>query len=264
MNFLETILAAKREEVTLRKRTILRSRLEDRPCFAAPRLSLTRALSGNDMAVVAELRKSSHSRNVLRGNHDPLLIARQYVQAGARGVSVLTDEKFFQGRLDFLETMRHAVTVPILRKDFIIDSYQLYESRAYGADAVLLIAAALESAHLRDLAEECRLLGLESVVEVHSEDDIERLDFSRIDIVGINNRDLMTFDTDVLTSVRLRKFIPGEKAVMSESGIRTHQDLRLLMAHHIHAVLIDDHCVMSEDRGVALRTLLTGMTGDVS
>lgn len=261
MNFLETILAAKREETALRKKTILRSRLEDMPGYGAPRLSLSRALAGRDMAVVAEIKKASPSRRVLREDFDPLLIARQYLDGGAHALSVLTDEKFFQGKLDFIGTMRHAVSVPILRKDFIIDSYQLYEARAYGADAVLLIVAALDQSCLYDLAEECRLLGMQSVVEVHTEDEIDGLDFSRIDLVGINNRDLMTFDTDVLTSVRLRKFIPAETGVISESGIRTPQDLRLLMDHHIHAVLIGEQFMKADNPGVALRDLLAGVSG---
>lgn len=259
MNFLETILAAKREEVAHRKKTVLRARLEDMPGYALPRLSLARSLSGRDMAVVAEIKKASPSRHLLREEFDPLRIARQFVEGGASALSVLTDEKFFQGRLDFLTTVRHAVTVPILRKDFVLDAYQLYEARAYGADAVLLIAAALDSVLLLDLAEEAKLLGLEPLVEVHTEEEIEALQYSRIDLIGINNRDLQTFDADVLTSVRLRKLIPPEVTVVSESGIRTPQDLRLLMDHHIHAALIGEHFMRAAEPGAALRELLAGV-----
>jgi indole-3-glycerol phosphate synthase len=261
MNFLETILASKREEVAVRKRTMLRARLEDMAGYALPRRSLARALSGRDMAVLAEIKKASPSRNVIREEFDPRLIARQYQRGGARALSVLTDEKFFQGSLDILAAVRRIADLPILRKDFIIDPYQVHEARAYGADAVLLIAAAMDPGQLHELAEETRLAGLECMVEVHTEDEVEALDVSRFDLIGLNNRDLMTFEADMMTSVRLRKRIPQDAVVVSESGIRTPEDLRLLMENHIHAVLIGEHFMRAPDPGEALQVLLGAVDG---
>jgi indole-3-glycerol phosphate synthase len=261
MNFLETILAAKREEVRDRKRTVLRARLEDMAGYASPRRSLARALSGRNMAVLAEIKKASPSRNVIREQFDARAIAQQYQRGGASALSVLTDEKFFQGSLEILAAVRRTVDLPLLRKDFIIDSYQIHEARAYGADAVLLIAAALNTHQLHELAEEARLAGLECMVEVHTEEEVESLEVSRFDLVGINNRDLMTFEAEILTSVRLRKRIPQGSVVVSESGIRTAEDLHLLMQHHIHAVLIGEHFMRAADPGAALRALLSGVDG---
>jgi indole-3-glycerol phosphate synthase len=259
MNFLESILSTKREEVAERKRMVLRARLEDTPAFSAPRDSLVRALAGKDMAVIAEIKKASPSRNVIREDFNPQVIARQYLGGGACALSVLTDEKFFQGRMGYLETVRRAAPVPVLQKDFIIDPYQLYEARAYGADAVLLIAAALDRGRLHDLAEEAHLIGLESMVEVHTEEEIDALDLSRFDLIAINNRDLMTFETEILTTVRLRKALPSDALIVSESGIQSARDLKLLMEHQVHAVLIGELFMKAENPGIALRELLAGM-----
>jgi indole-3-glycerol phosphate synthase len=260
MNFLETILAAKREEIAERKRSVLRSRLEDMPKYALPRRSLRAALAEKDMAVIAEIKKASPSRSVIRADFDPLAIARRYLQGGAHAISVLTDERFFQGRLEYIERMRHFVDVPILRKDFILDAYQLHEARAFGADAVLLIAAALSPGQVTDLAGGAAELGLECLVEVHHEDELEGLDLRTLGIIGVNNRDLMTFETDMMTSVRLRKSIPAEVPIVSESGITCAADLRLLQRHGIHAVLIGEYFMRAEDPGAALQELLAEAT----
>lgn len=259
MNFLETILAAKREEVALRKRTVLRSRLEDMPRYSLPRRSLKAALAGRDMAVIAEVKKASPSKNVLRQDFDPLAIARMYAASGARAISVLTDEHFFQGRLEYLDRIRNFVELPLLRKDFLLDPYQLYEARAYGADAVLLIAAAMTADRLHELAAEAAEIGLETIVEVHDEEELEGLRPDRFTLVGVNNRNLMTFDTDLLTSVRLRKCLPPEVTVVSESGIAGPDDLLLLRKHGIHAVLIGEYLMRAADPGRALRELLAAV-----
>lgn len=259
MNFLETILTVKREEIALRKRTVLRSRLEDLPRYELPRRSLRAALAGQDMAIIAEVKKASPSRQVIRQDFDPLAIARRYAAAGAHGVSVLTDEHFFQGRLEHLDRIRTFVDVPLLRKDFILDAYQLHEARAYGADAVLLIAAAMAPGALHDLAAEAAEIGLETLVEVHHEEELEGLDPARFSLVGVNNRDLMTFETDLMTSVRLRKHLPPEVTVVSESGITGPSDLLLLRRHGIHAVLIGEYFMRAEDPGRALQDLLAAV-----
>ncbi len=256
MNFLETILAHKRDEIAAKKKTVLRATLEDKPKYEYKRRSLRAAVDGKELAVIAEIKKASPSKDVIRHNFDPSDIARGYLQGGAAALSVLTDERFFQGHLDFIERMRNFVPVPILRKDFILDSYQLYEARACGADAVLLIAAAIEPAALNDLIDEAQELGLEALVEVHNEDEMEKLDFGRVNLVGINNRDLETFDTDIMTSVRLKKYVPANVCIVSESGITGRSDIELLMSHGIHAVLIGELFMRAEHPGMALEQLL--------
>jgi indole-3-glycerol phosphate synthase len=261
MNFLETILAHKREEVAAKKKLVLRTQLEDMPNYSNTRLSLSGALRDKQMAVIAEIKKASPSKKVLREDFDPLDIARQFLVGGANALSVITDEKFFQGNLKFIERMRNFVSVPILRKDFIIDPYQLYEAKASGADAVLLIAAANEPPKLAELLLESHELGLDCLVELHSEEEIDRMDFSAIKLAGINNRDLMTFDTDIMTSVRLRKNIPSDVIVVSESGIQTPKDIELLMSHGIQAVLIGEMLMRSASPGKALADLLGNVKG---
>ncbi len=262
MNFLESILEHKRLEVAERKKAVLRSRLEDMPKYSYPRLSLRAALENTDLAVIAEIKKASPSKNVIREKFDPLGLAREYVQGGASALSVLTDEKFFQGRLEYIERMRNFVSIPILMKDFVIDPYQLYEARAHGADAILLIAAAMEPAELLALHEQAMALGLESLVEVHTEEDCDKLDLQQFSLVGINNRDLMTFETDILTSAKLRKYIPQSATVVSESGITSVRDLETLSKAGIHAVLIGEHFMRSPDPGRCLAELLAEAAGN--
>jgi len=256
MNFLETIIAHKREEVAERKKTILRARLEDMPKFEYPCKPLRQALLEHDPAIIAEVKKASPSRNVMRDRFDPLVIARELAHAGASALSVLTDRKFFQGDIKFIELMRDFVSVPILRKDFIIESYQLYEAKAYGADAVLLIAAVLDRQEILDLVAEASSIGLEVIAEVHNEDEIEVVESESIRIIGINNRDLESFETDITTSMRLRKYIPPDKVVVSESGVTSRQEIDQLRSHGIRAFLIGEHLMRAENPGRALETLL--------
>lgn len=254
MNFLETVLDHKKQEIAARKKTMLRSTLEDFPFFSQPHPCFSDAIRGKDMAVIAGVRKAMAWGGVSRSDFDPLGVARQCERAGASALSVLTDGRFFLGRVEFIQKIRQFMRVPILRKDFIIDPYQLYEARAYGADAVTLIVAALENRQLHELHAEARELGLDVLVEIHSEDELESLDFSNVSLVGINNKDLMTFETDVMNSVRVRKYLPPHVDVVSENGISTTKDLELLMDHGIHAVLIDGH-LMNVDDSAGIRQL---------
>ncbi len=260
MNMLETILSHKREEITARKRAKSVGQLEAMPLFAVPRRSLIRALKGKAMAVIAEIKKASPSKGVIREVFDPVLIAKQYVEGGASALSVLTDEKFFQGRLEFLSLIRPTVSVPLLRKDFILDDYQLVEAKAHGADAVLLIAATLEPAALTRLFAEAKRLELECLVEVHDEREVAALDFRAIQLIGINNRDLTTLETDLSTTSRVKRLLPPHVTVVSESGITTHQDLEQLMTEGIHVALIGESLMRAEDPGKALKELLSPPT----
>lgn len=237
MSFLRAVLDHKRQEVARRKRHMLRARLEDMPKYSYPRVSLAGVLHSDDVSVIAEVRKA-HVVTADRGFYDPLQMARQYVHEGANAIAVVTDEKFLLGTHGHIEQMRHFISVPILQRDFIIDPYQLYEAKACGADAVVLIAAALERTMLNSLALEVAELGLESLVEVSHEDEIDLLDFDVIRMVLINNRDPVTLETDIYTSVRVRKQVPSPVLVVSEGGITTVEDVELLRGHGIRAVYL--------------------------
>ena len=263
MNHLETILQHKRQEVAARRRECTPEQLREMPMFTRRTLSLRERLSGKRMGVVAEIKKASPSKGVIREQFDPAAIARSYVSGGAAAVSVLTETRFFQGSLSILASVRTLVDVPLLRKDFILDPYQLVEAKGYGADAVLLIAAALDPAHLRELQDEARALGLECLVEVHTEAELMTLDQSKCDLIGINNRDLATFTTDLSVSLKLRPLIRRETVVVSESGISTADDLRTLMNGDIHAVLIGEAFMRQADPGSALAALLSSV-GEVT
>jgi indole-3-glycerol phosphate synthase len=256
MNFLSSIVEYKREEVAQAKRLVPRSQLTDTEQYGHKCYSLRNALLKNDIAVIAEIKKASPSKGIVRADFDPVAIAQSYAANGASALSVLTDEKFFQGKLEYLSAIRRVVDIPILRKDFIIDSYQLTEAKAAGADAVLLIVAALEKSPLQELHLEANELGLDVLVEVHNEREMESLDFDLVKLAGINNRDLATFDVDLKTSLRLRNIIPSEIPTVSESGIATASDIRTLMESNIHAVLIGETFMRADDPGAALCQLL--------
>jgi indole-3-glycerol phosphate synthase len=255
-DFLETILTRKREEIEAKRKRTRIEQLRERPQFTAPKRSFAAALDGEDLAIIAEIKKASPSKGVIRTSFDHRQIARQYAEGGARALSVLTDDQFFQGKLSYLAEVRELVTLPLLRKDFIIDSYQLYESKAYGADAVLLIAAALDPRHLSELLSEATELGLECLVEVHSEKEISSLSGINTPIIGVNNRNLSTFETDLATSVRLKSLLPQDAMTVSESGINSAADLKLLASHGYNAVLIGEMLMKSDDPGSTLQRLI--------
>jgi len=255
-DFLETILTHKREEVRLEQRRNTLERLRERPLFFEPRRSLATALRVNGISVIAEIKKASPSKGVIRPSFDHSQIAQQYADGGASALSILTDVRFFQGKLSFVEDIRSIVSLPLLRKDFIIDSYQLYESKSYGSDAVLLIAAALDPNHLCELHDEASELGLECLIEVHSEQEIASLAGINVRLIGVNNRNLSTFETDLSTSIRLKSLLPKTAIAISESGINTAGDLKSLAGHGYDAVLIGETLMKSDDPGRALRVLL--------
>jgi indole-3-glycerol phosphate synthase len=261
MNILKEILENKRLEVGTAKKTIPLQRLHDMSGYSRKCLSLKNSLNTKDVAVIAEIKKASPSKGIICTDFDPLKIAREYVAGGAAAVSVLTDRKYFQGHIHFMSDIRASVPVPLLRKDFIIDSYQLTEAKAFGADAVLLIAAAMDPEKLKDLHSEAAELGLECLVEVHSESELHSLDFSRVRTVGINNRNLADFKIDISTASRLAVHIPKNVTIVSESGIRTRTDIEKLAGSGIHAVLVGESLMRSSDPKEALAELLTPLRG---
>jgi indole-3-glycerol phosphate synthase len=217
------------------------------------------ALSGGPLRLIAELKRASPSRGILRQQYRPDAIARSYEAAGASALSVLTEERYFLGSLDDLETVRAAVSLPVLRKDFILEDYQIYETVAAGADALLLIVAALSDEELGRFVELCQGLQIAPLVEVHDESELERALAAGARIIGVNNRDLKTLEVDLETSLRLRPGIPAACIAVSESGIKTSQDLRSLAEAGFHAALIGERFMTMADPGAALREMLEGV-----
>ncbi len=208
------------------------------------------------LGLIAEVKAASPSRGILRHNMDPSQIALEYQEGGASAISVLTDERFFHGKLAHLEDVRRTVTLPLLRKDFIIDEYQLIEARTSGADAVLLIAALLDEKKLDALLGAAGRLGLDCLVEVHTEEELKRALGTPATLLGINNRDLHTFKIDLETTLRLRPLIPDDKTVVSESGVKSRADVKRLEDAGIDAVLVGEALVQSEDVGSKIRELM--------
>jgi indole-3-glycerol phosphate synthase len=256
-SILERIVQDKRQEVASRKRTAPRAGLERR-CANLPaardfEAALTPAPGG--VRLVAEVKKASPSRGVLVRDFDPVGLASTYAQHGAAAISVLTDEKYFQGSLELLAAVRAAVAVPLLRKDFTIDEYQLWESRAAGADAILLIVSILEGPLLRDLLAAAKGLGLAALVECHTAAEVDIALGVGSRLLGINNRDLATFETNIETTLALLLRIPPGPIVVSESGFFTGDQVRTVVAAGAHAVLVGEGLVKANDVPAKIREL---------
>jgi indole-3-glycerol phosphate synthase len=206
--------------------------------------------------IIAEIKKASPSKGILRTNFNPVAIAKSYEENGATCLSVLTDKDFFQGSNEYLQQVRQACMLPILRKDFIIDAYQVYEARAFGADCILLIVAALDDAKLHDLADLAIHLDMDVLVEVHDHEELKRALPLNSYLIGINNRNLRTFTTHLDTTLNLLPLIPKKHIVVSESGIHTPQDIALLRKAGVHTFLIGEAFMKAEDPGVALFNIL--------
>ena len=219
-------------------------------------IDLARSLSGDSIRLIAEVKQASPSRGVLCPNFDPVALARTYAQGGAAAISVLTETKYFQGSINDLAAIREEVELPLLRKDFIFDPYQVYESYAYGADALLLIAATLSQEQLEEFLALSRSLGLSCLVEVHDENEVEMALRSGAEIIGINNRDLNTFTVDINTTQRLRSLIPPEKIVVSESGIDSRTDVEKLKGWGVNAALVGEALVTASDIPARMREFI--------
>jgi len=217
--------------------------------------SLRRALMGKPPGIIAELKKASPSAGLLRRDFDPLMLGRELEGAGAAALSVVTEPRYFQGRLEYIATLRWSAGVPILRKDFIVDSYQILEARHAGADSVLLIAALLDDASLRRLREETEALGMEALVEVHSAGELDRALQSGATTIGVNNRDLRTLQTSLDVSLELAQRFPREVLAISESGIRTADDIRRLWDAGYRGFLVGEQLMRSTSPAAALAEL---------
>ena len=253
----DTIVESVKEHLKTRKKEqplqdlkeALHSQKQDRP------RDFRSALEASDCAIIAEIKRSSPSAGRILELFDPSSRAATYEKAGAAALSVLTEENYFEGSLSYLTMARRVTAIPILRKDFIVDPYQIYEARVAGADAVLLIAGILESSRLTEFLALTRSLGMEALVEVHDKDELEKALSVDADIIGINNRDLKTFTVDLGTSERLSALIPAEKCLVAESGIRTRKDIRRLQAAGISAFLVGESLSRSADPARTLASL---------
>jgi indole-3-glycerol phosphate synthase len=255
---LDDIVADKIPEIEKRKRGLPLEELEKQIQEQSPSLDFASALKGDSIKLIAEVKKASPSKGVIREDFSPIDIARTYAQNGAAAISVLTDEKYFMGSLDYLRNIRKALDtpVPLLRKDFILDKYQVYEARAAGADAILLIVAILKPRKLSELLELSHQLGMQSLVETHNESECNIALNSGAGIIGINNRDLRTFTVDLKTTGRLKQLIPPDRIVVSESGIKDRNDIERLKGWNIDAVLIGESLMASADIAAIMKEFL--------
>lgn len=254
---LEQIVEQTANDLRKRKRKVSFSDLDSLADFERGRRSLHKALSRSEtVSIIAEIKKASPSKGLIRSDFDPQRIANQYRKGGASALSVLTDEAAFKGSLDYLRIASNEVDIPLLRKDFIIDPYQVKEARAYGADAILLIAAITEGNQLSELLHAANDYGVECLVEVYTEEDLTHVDLEQVNILGANNRDLHTFDVDVHRGIALLQTAPENTVRVSESGLKTAQDLKLLYNHNIHAALIGEHFMRKPNPGKAVTEML--------
>lgn len=257
---LEKIIIRKQEEVAQRKKLISLAELEQQVAEASPVRGFANALqsrvANKQAAVIAEIKKASPSKGVLRENFHPAEIAQSYAAAGAACLSVLTDIDFFQGADRYLQEARAACELPVIRKDFTIDPFQVVEARALGADAILLIAACLSNAQMQELAATAAELDLDVLAEVHSGDELDRvLEVLDTPLVGVNNRDLHSFDVSLTTTLDLLPRIPKDRLVVTESGILQRADVELMQINNVHAFLIGEAFMRAQEPGAELKRL---------
>jgi len=255
---LDDIVADVRLELQKRKKKIPLEEMRKAAFRQPAALDFAPALRGDGIRLIAEVKKASPSRGLIRADFHPVEIARTYAAGGAAAISVLTEPNFFQGSLDYLRDIKKSLgdIIPLLRKDFINDPYQVYEARAYGADALLLIAAILSPAKLSELLSLSHELGMKCLVEVHNEAEVETALKSGAKIIGINNRDLRTFKVDINTTRRLKPLIPEDRIVVSESGIKNRSDVEKIKSWGVDAVLIGEALMASKDIAAAMKELL--------
>jgi indole-3-glycerol phosphate synthase len=253
------ILTRKKAEIAARKNLVTSSQLQaGLPFASAPRGFIQSLRDKNEQglsAIIAEIKKASPSQGVIRENFDPVEIAQSYANAGAACLSVLTDVDFFQGHDDYLVAARNACSLPVIRKDFIIDEYQIVEARTMGADCILLIVSALDDKALNHLHQVANDLGMDVLVEVHDQQELDRTVSLNLSLVGINNRNLRTFETSLLTTINLLDQVPDGCTVVTESGIHTIADVKLMRDNNVNTFLVGEAFMRAEQPGEALRSL---------
>lgn len=255
-NILQKIVAQTSSDLKKRKTEISFNDLHSLEGFEKNRISFKAGLQKEGVSVIAEVKKGSPSKGVIREDFNPLDIALSYEDGGASAISVLTDKPFFMGDLEYLSAISKRVQLPLLRKDFIIDPFQIKEARAYGADAVLIIVAITEGDQFSELLAAAKEFGLDALVECYDQADFDRIDFNEVDILGVNNRDLRYFNVDVHRGTSILKQAPEGTVLVSESGISTGEDIALLKRNGIHSVLIGEHFMRQPNPGQAVKDLL--------
>ena len=262
---LTNIIERKRQEVASARQacplSAMRRQAEEMSACRPFAAALKKRTEGGDVAVIAEIKRASPSQGIIRPSYDPKAIAKSYEQAGAACLSVLTDTDFFAGKAQDLIDARAACQLPVLRKDFMVDPFQLYQARAMGADCILLIVACLDRHELHDMAVLARELGMDVLIEVHSEAELERALAVDSPLVGINNRNLHTFEVSLQTTLSLCHRVPNDRLVIAESGIHHSADITRLVDHDVRAFLIGESCMRAEDPGQQLRQLCAGAMG---
>ncbi len=262
VTILDKIVVDTRRLVAERKGSLPQSTLEAMPLFSRPTRPLAAALRGPQLSFIAEIKKASPSKGVIRADFDVADLARAYQEGGAAAVSVLTEPFYFQGDLSHLAAARVATSLPLLRKDFIVDSYQLFEARAYGADAVLLIAAVLDRKELADLHATATALGLSCLVELYDASEMDRVDLSQVQVLGVNNRDLRTFEVNIEHSIQVLTGVPDHVVRVSESGLRSVDDFARVREAGLDAVLVGETFMRASQPGNALAQLRAALAAD--
>ncbi len=256
MNFLEEIVNIKKEEVISLKRNGGTSIFTDNENFHKPCLSLAGSIKNSQgFGIIGEIKKASPSKGILRNNFNPIEIAEQYYSAGVNGLSILTDKNFFKGDIEFLEAVAKTKQVPILRKDFIIDEIQVYQAKAAGADAILLICEILSEDKIVELASIAKKLGMEILLELHNPKELEKIDFKTVDLIGINNRNLETFEVDLNTSLNIIDTLPKETIKISESGISSLESLNIIKNAGFDGALIGEFFMRSKNISSSLNEI---------
>lgn len=256
---LEEIVAHKSTEVAAAKKAVSLAELEQR--FPPPEsqrgfaAAMTASVSAGRAAIIAEIKKASPSKGIIREDFDPAAHARDYAAHGATCLSILTDEKYFQGHNDFLIAGRAACELPVIRKDFMIDPYQIAESKALGADCILLIVAALDNVQLKELATYANEIAIDILVEVHNSAELEQALELEADLVGINNRNLHTFETSLQTTLDLALQVPEEKLIVTESGINSSEDVKLMVDSGIYGFLVGESFMRAPEPGTKLKDI---------
>ena len=259
-NILDKILISKKEEVASSKlaksihdlENDIRNNNDKRPFIAA----IEEKFIGKDVAIIAEIKKASPSKGIIRANFNPDQIAKSYENGGATCLSVLTDKDYFQGNPSYIQLVKNHCKLPVLRKDFMIDHYQIFESKALGADCILLIVAALELNQMKELESLAAELDMDVLVESHDEHELEKALQLKTKLIGVNNRNLKTFDVSLQTTLNLLKEIPNDKITVTESGIFTSQDINLMKQHGIYSFLVGEAFMRDDDPGKSLKQLL--------
>lgn len=248
MNILDKIVEVKKEEVKKLRNKFSRIDFESMEFFNSPCLSfIERLRTSGEISIIAEIKKASPSKGIIKNNFNHLKIAEDYFKAGANAVSVLTDEKFFMGSINYLKEIAVNKSAPLLRKDFIIDEFQVLEAKTNGADLILLICEILEHSQIKELSAAASEIGLEVLLELHNKNEIAKIDFSLNKLIGINNRNLESFNVDLSSTAELRKYLPDDVFIVSESGIHSREDILYLKQNKVNAILVGEHLMKSDN-----------------